>query len=624
MGRKHAHHQVGNDGVRGVGKVRHEAVIIHYSPRQPRPCGAGATGDSLPSARAPPHFEDLARDDEHRQQPDRDDDERRRRGFGETFVGGERVRLCGQGVEVERADDQRGRQLLHDVDKNEQTGRQQAAAQHRNVHPAQRRPFAKTEAARGIVHARRDLAEAGLDRLQGDGEEARQVGVHQRRDAAGQQQARIGAEERLPRRREPVVQPRQRNEHAHRDHRPRHRIAEPDHTVEHLRQPRARQPRGVAEHDREHDGDDRRHRGEHEAVAREVDEARTELRIALGKRHLQQQHRRQQKAQQQRHEAGERRKQAERQGQAQAHRHAGLARGVVEARPPPRHALEGEHQHHEGEQSCRKLGRRDAVTEREPRAIDPGGEGLHAEVRHRTEVCQRLHQRQRRPRHHRRTRQRQRHAEETSPRPEPERAPGLEHAARALEKGRARNHVHIRIEHEHEHRDRAAHRAHIRKPVIAPPPLEDLAQPALQGADELQEVGVHVGHHIGRHRQRQHQRPLEEAPTRKIEHRRQPRRGHADRRHAQPDTNAQDDRVPHELAQHRVGQVRPRPARLADEDVREHGQHGRGDQHRDHHGRDRQGRPLQARGALSSQSVHSVSTMPGRTGTRPPASSGKL
>lgn len=103
--------------------------------------------------------------------------------------------------------------------KNQQAGGEQAAAQHRHVHPVQGRPLAEAEAARGVVHVRRDLAQAGLDSLQSHREEAREVGIDQRGDAAGEQQPRADSQ-RLPALGQPAVHAGQRDQHAHRDHRP--------------------------------------------------------------------------------------------------------------------------------------------------------------------------------------------------------------------------------------------------------------------------------------------------------------------------------------------------------------------------------------------------------------------
>jgi hypothetical protein len=243
-----------------------------------------------------------------------------------------------------------------------------------------------------------------------------------------------------------------------------------------------------------------------------------------------------------------------------------------------RRSRERQHQHHETEQQRRQLRRSDAVAERKPRAVNTGGESLHAEVRHRAEVRQCLHQRQRDTGHHGGPRERQGNAEEAGPGTEPERPPRFQHTASALQESGARQHVAIRIEHEHEHRDRAANGTYVWKPVAARTPAEGFAQRRLYRPDELQEIRVDVGHHVGRHRHGQDQRPFEEAAARKIQHRRQPGRGHADGSHAEADPDAQHDGVQHELAQHGVGEMRPRRTRAADEDIREHRQDRRCDQ----------------------------------------------
>ena len=257
---------------------------------------------------------------------------------------------------------------------------------------------------------------------------------------------------------------------------------------------------------------------------------------------------------------------------------------AVEARRAARLPLQRQQQHDEAEQAHRQLRRRHPVAEREPRAVDAGGEGLHREVRHRAVVGQRLHQRQRDAGGDRRPRHRQRHAQEAAPRRQPERAAGLDDRAAALHEGRARQHEHVRVQHEREHHHRAAQCAHVGEPVIGARPAHRRAQPALHRAGELQHVGVGVGHHVGRHRQRQHQRPFEGAAQREIEMRDQPRSAHADDRSADPDPEAQPQRGRDVFRQHRRGQVRPGAAGAG----REHIGADRDDRQRDeqrHHQR---------------------------------------
>jgi len=53
------------------------------------------------------------------------------------------------------------------------------------MHPGQGLALGEAQAAGGVVHGRGDLAQAGIHRLQGHGEEAHQVGIDQGGDAAG-------------------------------------------------------------------------------------------------------------------------------------------------------------------------------------------------------------------------------------------------------------------------------------------------------------------------------------------------------------------------------------------------------------------------------------------------------
>src|SRR5579884_3482149 len=75
-----------------------------------------------------------------------------------------------------------------------------------------------------------------------------------------------------------------------------------------------------------------------------------------------------------------------------------------------------------------------------------------------------------------------------------EAAADFERAQRLLEKGRAGQEVNVGIECQRHNGDRALQRADLREPVVVSAPAEPGAERALDGASELQEIGVCVGH----------------------------------------------------------------------------------------------------------------------------------
>ena len=210
-------------------------------------------------------------------------------------------------------------------------------------------------------------------------------------------------------------------------------------------------------------------------------------------------------------------------------------RGVLVAREAARPALGGQHQQHQQHQRGGELRRRDRLAEREPGAIDAGGEGVDAEVLHRAEVGQRLHQRERHAAGDRRPGERHRDLEEAAPRPAAQRAADVDHAGALLEEGGAREQVDVGVEHQRHDRDRATERADRREPVVGPAPVHDVAQEGLHRAGELQKVGVGVADDVGRDRERQQQRPLEDAAPGEVAHADQPGGADPDRDHPEPD-----------------------------------------------------------------------------------------
>ena len=209
-------------------------------------------------------------------------------------------------------------------------------------------------------------------------------------------------------------------------------------------------------------------------------------------------------------------------------------------------------------------------------------------------VGQHLHQRQRGAGGHRRARHRQGHLAQPARQAGAQQARGLHQLRRPLDQRGARQQVHVGIEREREHPGRAPHAAHLGQQ----PPLqaEAGAQPALQRAGKLQEVGVGIGRDIGRHGQRQQQQPFEAAPARKVEHRHQQRRRHAHGDHAEAHHQRQLHGHPQVFGQHGGGHLAQDLRRLGvplrpGADHRQHRQRqGAGQQHEDQGGGDAHGR----------------------------------
>ncbi|SOZ01712.1 hypothetical protein CBM2595_A30552 [Cupriavidus taiwanensis] len=473
------------------------------------------------------------------------------------------------------------------------------------MHAPQRGARAVAQAARGGVHAGRDLAQSGIDGLQRHPQEAHQQRIDQRGDAAGQQQPRRHPELLLQPGRQRIVQPRHGDQHAHRDDRARQRIAHAAHPGQAAHQPAALavdRARGVAHRQRNRHRGERGDAGQQEAVAHQADEARAELRVAIGEGHATQHQRGDQETQQHRH-------QARRQRQPAAGAVEGPGRGAALVAEHLRAAAAGAlHQQDGGDEqqhAGRQLRRGVLVAQREPGAVDAGGEGRDGEIGHRAEISQRFHHRQRGAGDDAGARQRQYHAPEPAPGAVAEQARGLQRILGLLQEGGARGQVNVRVQHQREQRDGAAQRADLRKPVVARAPAGQLAQPALHRAGELQRVGVGVGNHIGRHRHRQHQRPFHHGMAREAVGRYQPGGGHAQQQHAGSDAAQQPQGIEHVLGQHRVDQVAPGIAGGQQHGGRNH-QHRHGDQQRHRHGGQGQGVEMAAAGQKHAGTVSKV------------------
>jgi hypothetical protein len=233
------------------------------------------------------------------------------------------------------------------------------------------------------------------------------------------------------------------------------------------------------------------------------------------------------------------------------------ARRVVVARLSSVPALESQDRRHEQQQHQREPRGRGRISHRHPGAVDPGGERLDAEIRHRAEVGERLHQRERHASGNRRPRERQRDVEERSEAAASQQASRLDEIGRLLEESGAREQVDVGIEHQREHQHRAAQRADLGKPVFASAPAGELAQGALHDTRKLQEVRVRVRDHVCGHRERQDQRPFHHRAAWKTIEGNQPRRAHAEHHYAHGDAAQQRQGRRDVVREHRIHQVNP-------------------------------------------------------------------
>ena len=111
------------------------------------------------------------------------------------------------------------------------------------------RADAGAQGPRGVVQRGRDLQEARVQRLQAHREEADRVGEDEGRGRAGEDETDGVSEDPLPERRQPVIEAGEREQDAHRDHRPRHRVPHAGQARRHAHDRRRLQARGV--HERE-------------------------------------------------------------------------------------------------------------------------------------------------------------------------------------------------------------------------------------------------------------------------------------------------------------------------------------------------------------------------------------
>ena len=109
------------------------------------------------------------------------------------------------------------------------------------------KPRMMAEAARRVVHGGADLAQAGVYRVEGDGEEAHQIGIDQGEEGAGKEQAGAEPEGLAHEAVDDFVEIGQGQERSDGDHSARHGVAEGHRSVRQSRQSAGPQPRAVGQ-----------------------------------------------------------------------------------------------------------------------------------------------------------------------------------------------------------------------------------------------------------------------------------------------------------------------------------------------------------------------------------------
>ncbi|MNZ84519.1 hypothetical protein D3C78_1032800 [compost metagenome] len=217
-------------------------------------------------------------------------------------------------------------------------------------------------------------------------------------------------------------------------------------------------------------------------------------------------------------------------------------------------ALAVQHQHYHQQQQAGQLGSTRQAEEAIPGLVDRGGKGVEVEHRHRAEIRQGLHQRQRHARTDGRPGHRQRHAPERLPRRLPEHPGGFHQALALGQEGTSRQQIDVRVEDQHQHQDHPAGGA---DPGQAQAAAEPFTHQRLHGAGKIQQANEDKRQHIGRNRKRQHQRPVEPTSPRELAQTGEP--GQTDTQQRHPDPHAKDQRegVAQQAWHLRIPQVGP-------------------------------------------------------------------
>ena len=443
------------------------------------------------------------------------------------------------------------------------------------MHAAERRSRPSAEDPRRVVEARRDLAEARVHRLQADREEAHHVGEDEAGRGAGEQQPEGPAERALERGHQGVVGPGEREQHAHRDHRARQRVAHRGQLGCHPHGGGAVQTARVGQQHREQGS----HRGGGAREGAGVPEKRGEIRRDLpradrGDRPPRELAHREQEREREHAHAGARRAGGPPPGEAHRLHPRPAPPALGEAGAAARVPLEQEQARGEEEQHAGELGGREAVEHPVPDPIDRLGEGAVAEARDGAEVGEGLHHREGHPCHQSRARHGHRDAEERAGARAPQHPGSLHGGGALLAKSHARQQVHIGIEDQrhHDHDPRVG--ADLGQPRAG---AEPAAQRTLQRPRVFEEADEREADHVGRHGQRQDQRPFEHAaPGEAVVHD-EPGESAPHHQGAGADSGQQQQGLAHQLEELGAPEMEPHVAR----GNRERGDHRR-DGHREH------------------------------------------
>ena len=449
------------------------------------------------------------------------------------------------------------------------------------MHTGQHLARGHAEAAGGIVQARLDLREPGLDCLQCDRHEAHEVRIHEDDDRAAQPQLRRTAELAGKPAGKPTIQLRHGRHHADGDHDAGNRIPEAGHPTGRCRNRARAQPGRVSNDERERDAQHCGDAGQRKAVPGERGKAGGRAGLGLLQRKSQEQYERHDKPGQQRHRTADHC--GERPHPLKAHRGRLAPRPRMERRTPAQRTLQHEDGADPGQQKCPELRRRDRIAEGKPGAEHTRGKRIHPEVSHRAVIGKRLHHRQCHACNDCGACKRQGHAKERPPRPHAQHPGRLEARTRLFQESGARKQVHIGIQDRGQDECRPAEGADFRQPVVPRPPAGPATQRRLQRPGELQEVRIGVGHHVRRHGNRENQRPREKRPPGEPAQAGEPRAADAENRNPCADCDRQQRGIQDIPGQDRRGEVRPGFC-ARHKQVQHHEQHRQRDQQGDRPG----------------------------------------
>ncbi|MNZ44350.1 hypothetical protein D3C78_619800 [compost metagenome] len=435
--------------------------------------------------------------------------------------------MGGQGLEVERPQQQGRGQLLHGFDEHQHGTGKEAASHQGQMHPAQHTPRPLPQGAGRHVEAGGDLAHAALHRADGDGHEAHQVAEYDGGKGAGQQQAGPLHPEPLGQIVETKIERRQRYQHPDGQHCARHGIAGGGDA-------QGQQAAGAAieaAEEAEQQGDGHGEQGsqgrDEQTVASETHEFRRPRQLEVAHPVVQQDHERQA-------ETGQHQPPAPEPGQQTAGPLEGVAQGLLMAHRLLEHlltlagaALQGDEQHHSQQHQAGEPCGCGQAAIAEPGVVNGRRQGVDGKEVDCGEVRQCLHRHQRRPHHDGRTGQGQAEATKALPGGAAEQSAGVNEADRLFQEGGARQQIDIGEEHQRQHPGGTAEGADGREPVIGRAlPVKQGSQPRLQRARVVEQVGIDVSHYVGGHGHGQHQRPLQGAAPRHLAHGDQPGGGH--------------------------------------------------------------------------------------------------